>query len=367
MRRRAAAFAAVVVLAGLLAGRVATERQAAAASSALHPATLAASAPVARDGVAPRGATATSGDAAAHVRETAILQVALARHARALLAGGDPRQQAVGLLMLGWSGATDPASRRRHAAQMRAIAMQSPEDPLLAELRHAVCTLSPDGCTGEDIEAWARLEPGNAAAWVAPLAAAARMDDPAGADAALARMAASPRFGGQVHPMMLEVVAAFDHFPLPPLGPGERRLLDEARFAHDEAGRRRLLASTYAFASPMAEYSGLTRQCRPPLPPGRASLCRAALARMAAGATTLIEYRVAIGALKRLTAGTPEGIAWEARDRQARWWTSQFSGLLDLAYWDEMLRYGELGAIRRALRRHRIPLDPPPGWSPRFG
>ena len=83
--------------------------------------------------------------------------------------------------------------------------------------------------------------------------------------------------------------------------------------------------------------------------------------------STFVERGVAYDTLARLLAGTPEGAYWSEQRRRLRWWTYQMPRVTTgFDYWNAMLRHGEIEAMRRAILRARLPLEPPPGWQPPY-
>lgn len=292
-------------------------------------------------------------------REGALLQAALARHLRALLRDGDARQKILALKML---GRHDLASRRRARIEAARILREAPDDPIVAQAQAWFCAGTPEGCSEADMQAWSKVEPGNAAAWAGQINAV--KGDPARLDALMAQAAQGAHYESRAHEMALETVAAFDDLQLPPLGRHERRTLQEAGFGLTDAERRRLLSASYVFALPIPAMQGISRACRPPVSVRRARDCRAILVPMAR-ASSLMERMVALGTLEKLMRGTPEGARWAQEARRLRWWYQQFSVLITGdVYWRDFLRLGEVEAVRRALLASGRPLDPPASWRP---
>lgn len=294
-------------------------------------------------------------------RAAAIETAAVQRHLERVLREGDPRQRLVALHMLA-AGRDDLALRRRARAEAARLHAESPDDPLIAMAQAWFCGGPGDPCTAAELDAWARTEPDNGAAHLDALQrAGARAGEQ---DALLRRMAAAPRHDTHLHALMLETAAAFDDYVPPPATPALRTRLRELGIGDDSAARRHLVAAGHAWAMPYPQLQGLSRTCRPPLPAARARDCHTVLRRMAHGSTQ-IERRLAYSLLERLTRGTAEGAYWAAALRRQAWWLHQFTTLeTGEAYWDDLLRFGEIGAMQRALARAGRPLDPPPGWRP---
>lgn len=296
-------------------------------------------------------------------REDALRRAAEERHLRGLLAEPDPRRRLIALYLLAQKSGDVAASRRARAA-IAALRAEAPDDPLIALAQEWLCNDPRDACSAADRAAWAQLEPDNAAAHLASLRRA--QHDPAAQDALLRRMAVASRYESHLHTLALETAIAFDDYQPPPLGPRERQFLREMGLGEDLATRRQVAAGNHAWAMPFPALAGIGGACRPPLPAARARDCHAVLLRMA-GASTQIERVVALGALERLTRGTPEHARWVQAAQRQRWWSHQFASIITGAdYWTDFLRHGEVEAMRRGLLRAGRPLDPPPGWRPPF-
>lgn len=322
---------------------------------------MASAAPAVRAGTrdapsAAHGAAAIA--AAAGQRYGAPMDAALRAHWQRLVREGDPRQRLIALRMLG--GSRDLAARRRARALAAAALAEAPDDPLVAQMQAWFCHDRPRECTPAQLDAWARREPDNPAALGNRLAHA--QGDPVRVDALMAQAARGGRYESHHHELMLETVASFDGLAWPPLTAEARRLLREAGMAGTDEAAHRALVMSRIVALPMSNLSGIVQACRPPVSSTRARDCRVVLARMA-GATTLVERGIAYSLLARLSVGTPEGLHWRALDQRHRWWTRQFAFLVPGdAYWNDLLRLGEVEAMRRALLAAGRPLDPPPGW-----
>lgn len=323
-------------------------------------ATARAEGPAMPDAAASRADAAQATPAALDAtREDALRRAAEERHLRGLLAEPDPRRRLVALYLLAQKSGDVVAWRRARAAIAR-LRAEAPDDPLIALAQQWICADRRDPCTAADREAWAQLEPDNAAAHLATLERL--QGDPAGQDAMLRRMAAGTRYDSHMHAVALETATAFDDYQPPPLGPEERRVLRELGLDDGLAARRQFAAAHHAWAMPFPALGGIGPACRPPLPAGRARDCHAVLLRMSR-ASTLIERMVAFRALERLTRGTSEHAHWLAAARRQRWQSQQFASIISGPdYWADFLRHGEVEAIRRGLLRAGRPLDPPTGW-----
>lgn len=311
----------------------------------------------------PATASSPSTDASAS-REEAIAAAVLERYFRARLQHPDPRQRLVALRIL-TVATPDLATRRRARLEAARLHAEAPDDPVIALALEWFCGDAGDPCTAAERDAWPRVDHANAVAHFGALERAA--DSPAQQDALLARMAASERHDSRIHELALETIAAFDDYAPPPLGPAERRTLREAGHGEDLAARRQFMASQYVWAMPFPSALGVSRACRPPLAVARARDCRAVLLRMA-GASTLIERKLAMSLLEQITRGTPESAHWARELQRLRWWSRQFADLITgPGYWQDFIRYGEIEAMRLGLLRAGRPLDPPPSWRPGAG
>lgn len=294
-------------------------------------------------------------------RAAAIEAEALRRHLERVLLEGDPRQRLVALRML-TAGRDDLATRRRARAEAARLHAEAPDDPLIAMAQTWFCGGDADPCTAAELDAWARTEPGNGAVHLDALQRAQGRSGEQ--DALLRRMASASRQDIHMHALMLETAVALDGYVPPPATPALRARLRELGVGDDPASRRRLVAAGYAWAMPYPQLQGLPQACRPPLSAARERDCRSVLVRMAR-APTQIERRLAYSLLERLTRGTAEGAHWALALRRQQWWLHQFATLeTGEAYWNDLLRHGEIGAMQRALVRAGRPLDPPAGWRP---
>lgn len=280
--------------------------------------------------------------------EQAALDAAVRRHFEALARGGDARQKLIALRFL-LAGSADPVARRNAQAEASRLLLQSPDDELVALAQTWFCDPRPRACDPASTEAWAKIAPGNAAAWLQPLDSAA--NEPDRADALLARASRASRWDAQTHMLALETIAAYDDLRLPPIGPGERRLLTSVGFGLTDAERRRFLAASAVFALPLPPLGAITRFCRPTVAASRAASCRTVYVRLAT-ATTLIERMVATAGLARLARTPAEATYWTQRHAELQEMSRRFQELAtDARYWNDFVRFGEVEAMHRALQR----------------
>lgn len=303
---------------------------------------------------------AKAGTGAGTVDRHALQADAFDAHWRELLRDGDPRQRLLALRMLHTVGHDLAAMRAAHREAMR-IAAAAPDDPLTALMQTWFCQPLPEGCTDAVRSAWAEVEPDNVAARMVGLSAV--LDDPSAFDAVLADAARGERYDSHHVTLAREAVVLFDDVPLPPISSEERGWLDEMRLPHTDASRRLVMATAMTAAVPMMELRGITRGCRPPVSSTRARGCRAVLGQMA-HASTMLERFAAYGMLEQLLRGTPEGAHWAAEQRRLRWWAHQLSvHRAGADFMRDVLRFGEVEAMRRQMLRTGMPLDPPSGWN----
>lgn len=303
---------------------------------------------------------AKAGTAAGTVSRHALQADAFDTHWRELLRDGDPRQRLLALRLLHTPSQDLATMRAAHREAMR-IAAASPGDPLAALMQTWFCQPLPEGCTAAVERAWAEVEPDNVAARMVGLSAV--LDDAPAFDALLADAAHGQRYDSHYLALARESVVLFDDVPLPPISAEERRWLDEMRMPHTDASRRLTMSMAMTAAVPMMELRGITRGCRPPVSSSRARDCRAVLGQMAHASTTL-ERLAAYGVLEQLLRGTPQGAYWANERRRLRWWTHQLSvHPAGADFMRDMLRFGEVEAMRRQMLRTGMPLEPPAGWN----
>lgn len=313
---------------------------------------------------APTGARAQSSrPAKTSNSDAAVFELALQRYLREIARDGDPRHRLLALRML-HSNPMDHSARRAATREAARVLARSPDDPLVALMQRWFCDPIPESCSEAQRDAWLRMQPRNAAAHLDALADA--RSDPARFDAALANAARSEVFDSYYLELSREAAVMMEGMPLPPVTPEEARFLDEVGEPHTDAARRQVFAGAVMASLPMANLSGVSRGCRPPLPAHRISQCHVVLTQLARG-STFVERGVAYGTLARMLSGTQEGAYWAEQRRRLHWWTRQMGRITTGAeYWRSVLRYGEIEAMRRAMLRAGVPLEPPPGWQPPY-
>ncbi|QDH71450.1 hypothetical protein FKV23_16120 [Lysobacter alkalisoli] len=306
--------------------------------------------------------------------------VAVRDHLRAHAAAGDGRAQlALAVLPLeSTRKPTDPTmlalhEKKRKADRAEAFARaleMMPDDPLANWLAAAECDPVDPSC---DRQAWdARLqalEPDNAAVWLSELQRAQAAGDDAAVDAALERMAQASFQDAHVTDLsrmladQLAAVASPVPSPQVAAAAGEQMGLGRPATA-DEMKLVEVNATWAAFALPA--FQGLTRACRPPLPPARTGLCQGAASRVASG-DTLIERLIGLVTQVRLSAGSAGGAVWRESLRQHYWQhealSRQFQQGVPVGYTERMLQQGEMAAIQWLLEQ-RGQSQSPPGWLP---
>jgi hypothetical protein len=315
-------------------------------------------------GTAPTGSRAPSSPPAKPpASDAAAVELALQRYLREIARDGDPRHRLLALRML-HSTSMDRSARRAATREAARVLAQSPGDPLVALMQRWFCDPIPESCSEAQRDAWLRMQPRNAAAHLDALAGA--QSDSLRFDAALANAARSEVFDSYYLELSREAAVMMEGMPLPPITPAEARFLDRVGEPHTDAARRQVFAGAVIAAIPMANLSGVSRGCRPPLPAHRIPQCRVVLMQLARG-STFLERGVAYGTLARMLSGTQEGAYWAEQRRRLRWWTHQMGRITTgVEYWRSVLRYGEIEATRRVMLRAGVPLEPPPGWQPPY-
>lgn len=295
--------------------------------------------------------------------DAAVFELALQRYLREIARDGDARHRLLALRLL-HSNPMDRPARRAATREAARVLAQSPDDPLVALMQRWFCDPIPESCSEAQRDAWLRMQPRNAAAHLDALADA--QSDSRRFDAALADAARSEVFDSYYLELSREAAVMMEGMPLPPITPEEARFLDEVGEPHTDAARRQVFAGAVIAALPMANLSGVSRGCRPPLPAYRIPQCRAVLMQLARG-STFVERGVAYGTLARMLGGTQEGAYWAEQRRRLHWWTRQAGRITTGAeYWRSVLRHGEIEAMRRAMLSAGVPLEPPPGWQPPY-
>lgn len=262
----------------------------------------------------------------------------------------------------------EPAQRAQYA---QAASLVAPKDPGLAWLHWQWCDIAAHCDAKAALAWWQALEPGNAAAWLPRVAAAARDGDPRALDAALGKMAGAPHFNLHVFALAQRALRVRAVAALPPTLSARHhddylvdffeqgiQAMQQGPFAQDLAVLGRACVDGNASANRAADCTRI----------GTAMEHSGALLAMLAG-TTLAMH-----------AGGDAGVRAAAarRLRALVWRVSHLPALARAAYDDSALarawlaavrtQTGELAALDALLRYRHIALQPPPGWQlPRPG
>lgn len=290
-------------------------------------------------------------------------------HARIAQARGDAASVAAAAVLLAPRGA--PAGDRRTALDWLDEALtRHPGDAGLAWAGLRVCGDDPACDRRPWLDRLARLQPGNAAVWVAHL------DD---ANATLPRAAlldralAAPDWRPAATVLRAAVLDAWRAIELAPATAAAiERLLGEDAQAGSVSGDRLTPAHTLAMAQAadlhdLAGLAALADACRGHR--NGAPACAPLWQRIAGQGQSLLEAGLAGGRLAELARITGDDAGqrhWQAGRAAIDWQERQAAALLqgevDVAtFWPLLRDRGELAAVRHLLQQAGLPLAPPPG------
>lgn len=367
-----------VLLAGMLAACTGAPESggAGATTAASHtPAVTAVPAPT--GGTAPN--TARAGAAGVATAPDAAMDAAIERWNDELRVGLQARVAVLAqrndaegrvLFALLYPLAQDPAAGDEAAMEVVAEALGdaarlAPDDLLVARLEFAHCPRAATACSRDDALArWQRLEPDNAAAWLAGIGDATAAGGDEAAAALLARAARAEYHDLAYFADAPLVYAELRRMPMPPRSKALARELGE-RFGADaplgDDDLRAAWASLPSLARQVAMI-GPHSLCRAPAG-AIAADCRAVHRLLVAG-DTLIERSIGLSAMARLSAGTPDAAYWQQQLRQFNWLRAAsvgpphpFPATLQRSW-----AIGEVPALQEWLAAEGR-ATPPPGWQ----
>lgn len=274
-------------------------------------------------------------------------------------------------------GEGEDHARRQDDAAIAALLVRAgelaPDDPLIAWLERTGCPASQPVCRpAQALARLQRLEPDNAATWLAALEDAVAGGDQATIDRTLDRVGRAGYFDSYWGETGHFLDATLASIPLPPRSAA---VLDAQRrqgygTAPTEADLRAVQAFAMASVLAMPGLAPLLRSCRSDdvaVAAARRSSCLA-VATLLAHSDTLLGRRVGLGLAVRLTADLPAGPAWREQLRRFLWLQQQ---LLNMGwqpppgYAQSVWRVGEVAALQAWITSRGRPLTPPPGWLPR--
>ena len=300
-------------------------------------------------------------------------RVALRAQARMLAGRTDGRSQlaAASLLRMAAEDVTGQDDDAFIALLVRAGKL-APDDPLIAWLERLACPASQPACRpAQALARLQRLDPDNAATWLAALEDAVASGDTATIGRTLERAGHADYFdsywGEAGH--FLDATLATVSLP-----PRSAAVLDAQRrqnngAAPTDADLRSVQAIAMASALAMPGLASLLRSCRSEdvaVAAARRSSCLA-VATLLAHSDTLLGRRVGLGLAVRLTVDLPTGTAWREQLRRFLWLQRQLLSMgwqVPPGYAQSLWRVGEVAALQAWLTSRGRPLIPPPGWLP---
>jgi hypothetical protein len=266
--------------------------------------------------------------------------------------------------------AADGSTPEADAALGEAARLQ-PDDPDIAWLEAMRC---PPGSTlcdrASGLQRLMRLDPDNAAVWMAAADRAYQQGDMAAFDEYLHLAAQASHYDSR-HGMGSQRLADFlASAPLPPRSQQAERALRRmaglgSGQALSDADLKTVLAAMHG-QSPMdmPAVAPAYRLCRPPLPASRRGDCIGASTRMAEG-DILLSRIMGAHQMVNLTAGTPANRYWRERLRQEKWLLASTRTFPDWTSPDSLRavwQLGEVPALQAWLKANDHAM--PPGWLP---
>ena len=247
----------------------------------------------------------------------------------------------------------------------------APDDSLIAWLERLACPASQPACRPERALArLQRLDPDNAATWLAALADAVAGGDQAMIDRTLDRAGQAGHFDsywGETGHFFDATLATVS------LPPRTAAVLDAQRVGNGAAPTDAELRSVHAIAMASAiatpAFAALLRSCRghdAGVAAARRSSCLS-VATLLAHSDTLIGRRIGLGLAVRLTADQPTGTAWREHLRRLLWLEQQTLGMgspMPPRYAQSLWHVGEIAALQAWMTSIGRPLIPPTGWLP---
>jgi hypothetical protein len=339
-------------------------------------------------GTRARTAGSSTGDTRQRERDIVVLAAwsrdsrrALRAQARLLAGRTDGRSQLAAAWLLQMAGNHDEGqgkARREDDAAIAALLVRAgdlaPDDALVAWLERVGCPTSQPTCRPEQALArLQRLEPDNAATWLAALEDAVAGGDQDAIDHALDLAGRASYFDSYWGEAGHFLDATLADAPLPPRSAAvldARRRQADGAAAPSDRDERSIMAMIMASAFATPGLGPLMRNCRgdtTALTPSRRSSCLA-VAVLLAGSDTLLGRRVGLGLAVRLTADAPAGAAWREQLRRFSWLQEQVRGMgypPPSGYTQSVWRLGEVAALQAWATSMGRPLTPPPGWLPR--
>jgi hypothetical protein len=321
---------------------------------------------LARQRAAPEVDAEAEEAAAVHPEVTAWLNSLAA----SLRASASPRERALGtkLALDSWSDASVAARGR----QLREAAKAAPADPLVQSM-WAIASDAEAGCDARSPcvgrrFAHARVEPGNAVAWIPAFPKADEKPGEAEIDGLLEKMAAAERADDL---FALNVRAWNDIYSARPLQPALLR--EQSEYHQHPRQAVHVAAIANAAAMVFGNWQPVLKTCRrkeqPQAPARRFELCAQAGRVFMRAGTSFITESLGFALVRNSGLVT-------ADDRLARrrsQWRQQ--AMIDLAkalenprefdlYFDDLLSSGvEARAVELLMQRNGVPIEPPANWQ----
>lgn len=299
---------------------------------------------------------------------------AVLRLVRELVARGDAESMLDAALLLPMTcyGPQDCSSVSAERARLLDIAATlAPEHPLIAFLQAETCMLTNDCATA--YRRLAAVDPDNLFAYLGVMHTASQAGDSPALDRALRAAAAASSYDAYNMELAAELERALRRLPAP--SAAVRAQMAESlnlREPLDEDGARLLQALGMSMAMGFPPLQALLQTCSVPSVrqmPTRRAPCLAVLQRMAESDTTLARS-IGLTRLVALTAATTDAAPWRERLREFAWVQERYLALqpaIRVADLRMQAEQGEWRAMRAALGRHGVPLQPPAGWLPARG
>lgn len=257
---------------------------------------------------------------------------------------------------------------KEYQRELAAAQQRWPDDLELSWLGYAYCR---DGCDRDaQLRHLLEVDPDNAAAWMAAMAAAQSNHDEQGLAHALQRAANAKIYDSRMGVVFLHARSVLAHAPVPGSCVTAQALAGlRGSVGREPTNDDRLDIMSFAVESAIASpaLSGIarcaTRATTPPLPDVQQKQCMTLLSRVAQ-ADTLLEQQIATGWLLGLESDPARLARLRERYRELQWLQkATFGRTTPEHYATRVWSQGEV-ATMQALAMERGLWPPPPDWLP---
>lgn len=298
--------------------------------------------------------------------------VAASENARRRMLAPDARDALIATFLfkrMSSVGGPDEAAADREADAAMATALRLGEDDALVQwVAVNGCANTAAACDRDRALArLQRLQPDNAAVWLAGLKRAVeRKDDPATQEAWLQRAAAADHYRtsySELGRLMYAVVQ--EMLPLRAPACAQAAFAAQSQVPDTSDRLAGVVAMKIAVAYSLPPVEPIAEMCREPSP-SRRKTCIAVLAQLADG-SEMVDRTIGLHLGMPLVADTPDSAVWRERLRQLNWLRQHYGvqdGQPEPADWSRrLIEQGEIPAMQAWLVERGLRPTPPPGWQ----